>query len=175
MSRNTARMTYNLSVSGGRSRVGLLRAFISTVGVIVSFAFSISLFVVTVVSAIIIIMARAVVSIVELAIITTIVISIVRVSVSSIRIISVVLKIRFSLRAARAIPRVLLSLESVLHSVRVRYYVAVISKKVFLLDLVKHVFFTSLEAFSLKFVPRLGVGFIFNGNPGGVKPSVVLT
>ena len=68
-----------------------------------------------------------------------------------------------------------MSLESVLHSVRVRYNVAVVSEKVFLLNLVKHVFFASFEAFSLKFVPRLGVGFIFNGNPGGVKPSVVLT
>ena len=68
-----------------------------------------------------------------------------------------------------------MSLESVLHSVRVRYNVAVVSEKVFLLNLVKHIFFASFEAFSLKFVPRLGVGFIFNGNPGGVKPSVVLT
>ena len=94
MSRNTTGMTYNLSISGGRSRVRLLRAFVATVGVIVSFTFAFSLFVFTVVSAIIIIIARAVVSIVEFAIITAIVISIVRVSVSSI---SVVLKERFSL------------------------------------------------------------------------------
>ena len=172
MARNAARMANDLIISSRRASVWFICACISAVGVL-SFTLTFFLFGFAIISAVVII-SITVVAVVRVAVITAVIIPAFGFAIPVVRVVAVISERRFSFSATKTIPGVLLPLESCLHCVRVGDNVPVVRKKVFFLDLIKSILLTSLEAFALKLVPRLGVGFIFNGNPSAVEPSVVL-